>query len=78
MSKKNNTEEAQVQQQEVKVPEFVDELIGVGTVTLTAKTREELNEMLASIPSDVRYAAGAVGEDRDTRLLSLRLDILLN
>lgn len=76
MSKKNNTEEAQVQQQEVKVPEFVDELIGVGTVTLTAKTREELNEMLAAIPSDVSYAAGAVGEDKDTRLLSLRLDIL--
>lgn len=71
MSKKNESE-----QQEVKVPEFVDELIGAGTVTLTTKTREELNEMLAAIPSDVSYAAGAIGEDKDTRLLSLRLDIL--
>lgn len=76
MSKKNNTEEAQIQQQEVEVPGFVDELIGAGTVTITAKTREELNKMLAAIPSDVSYAAGAVGEDRDTRLLLLRLDIL--
>jgi hypothetical protein len=73
MSKKNENESVQ---QEVKVPGFVDELIGAGTVTIKAKTREELNEMLAAIPSDVSYAAGAVGEDKETRLLSLRLDIL--
>ena len=70
MSSKKNAESEQ------QVPGFVDELIGAGTVMLTAKTREELNEMLAAIPSDVSYAAGAVGEDKDTRLLSLRLDIL--
>ena len=42
---------------------------------LTAKTREELAEMVNDIPADVKYGAGAVGKNPDTGLFSLRIDI---
>ena len=55
---------------------FVDELLGKGTVTITAKTREALAEMLAQIPSDVKYGTGAVGKNYETGEYVLRLDII--
>lgn len=69
MSKKTETTE-QTQQ-----PDFVKELLENGTTTITAKTREELTEMVNEIPADCSYGAGAVGQDRDTGLFVLRLDI---
>ena len=69
MSKKTtNTEETQQ-------PAFVEELLKNGTAVLTAKTREELAEMVNDIPADVKYGAGAVGKNPDTGLFSLRIDI---
>ena len=68
MSKKIETEQTQQ-------PDFVKELLENGTVTLTAKTREELTEMVNEIPADCSYGAGAVGQDRDNGLFVLRLDI---
>ena len=68
MSKKIETEQTQQ-------PDFVKELLENGTTTITAKTREELIEMVNTIPADCSYGTGAVGQDRDTGLFVLRLDI---
>ena len=65
MSKKTNTEQ----------PAYIDELLKNGTTILTAKSRDELAEMVNNIPADVHYGAGAVGFDHETATYSLRLDI---
>jgi hypothetical protein len=69
MSKKT-TETTETQQ-----PAFVEELLKNGTAVLTAKTRDELAEMVNDIPADVRYAAGAVGHNPETGVFTLRVDI---
>ena len=69
MSKKT-TETTETQQ-----PAFVEELLKNGTAVLTAKTREELAEMVNDIPADCHYGAGAVGKNPETGLFSLRIDI---
>jgi len=61
---------------ETKQPAFVEELLKNGTALLTAKTRDELAEMVNDIPADVRYTAGAVGFNPETGDFSLRLDII--
>ena len=71
MSKKTETTEKQQ-------PAFVEELLKNGTTILTAKTRDELVEMVNNIPADVHYGAGAVGYNPETGLFSLRLDIINN
>ena len=65
MSKKTNTEQ----------PDYIDELLKNGTTILTAKSRDELAEMVNNIPADVHYGAGAVGFNHETATYSLRLDI---
>ena len=65
MSKKTNTEQ----------PAFVEELLKNGTTILTAKSRDDLAEMVNNIPADVHYVAGAVGFNHETATYSLRLDI---
>ena len=69
MSKKTtNTEETQQ-------PSYVEELLKNGTAVLTAKTRDELAEMVNDIPANVRYGAGAVGFNPETGAFTLRVDI---
>ena len=83
MSKKNNTvvsdsvADNQPQQPTVESgsPAFMKELIETGTTILTAKTRDELAEMVNDIPADCSYGAGAVGYNPETGDFSLRLDI---
>ena len=70
MSKTTKNEDA-----EAKMPIFLDELKEKGTVTLTATSREELADMVADIPTDIRYGAGAVGKTVEG-VYSLRLDIV--
>ena len=60
---------------ETKQPAFVEELLKNGTAILTAKTREELAEMVNDIPSDCSYMAGAVGFNTETGAFTLRVDI---
>lgn len=79
MSKKNNTPDVDgspvsTEQQ----PAFVEELLKNGTAVLTAKTRDELAEMVNDIPADCSYGAGAVGFNPETGDFSLRLDITNN
>lgn len=67
--------------QEAKVEEtkqltFVDKLLLEGTVTLTAKTREELSEMVNGIPAEVKYGAGAVGQDFEHGVFTLQVSVI--
>ena len=76
MSKKNNTpavdgSPVSTEQQ----PAFMKELLDNGTTILTAKSSDELAEMVNNIPADVHYGAGAVGFNPETGDFSLRLDI---
>ncbi len=59
-------------------PAFIKELLEKGTAILTAKTRDELAEMVNDIPADVRYGAGAVGFNHETGDFTLRVDIINN
>lgn len=68
---KKTTEQTETQQ-----PAYVGELLLNGTVTISAKTREELAEMVDNIPAEVHYGAGAVGKNRETGDFTLRLDII--
>ena len=68
MSKKTNTDQ----------PAYIDELLKNGTTTITAKSRDELAEMVNNIPADCSYGAGAVGYNPETGDFSLRLDIMNN
>lgn len=58
-----------------KQPDYAKELLDNGYTILTAKTREELAEMVNDIPADCSYGAGAVGRDKETGTFSLRLDL---
>lgn len=69
MSKKATDEK---QQQ----PAYVEELLKNGTVVLTAKTRDELADMVNDIPANVRYGAGAAGYNPETGAFTLRVDII--
>ena len=57
-------------------PDFVKELMENGTTILTAKSRDELAEMVNNIPADVKYGAGAIGMDFDKECLTLQLDLI--
>lgn len=74
--KKTTKTEAPQEQQAASQPDYVADLLKNGTTTLTAQTRDELGEMLDQIPADVRVGAGAVGQNRDTGLFSIRIDII--
>ena len=82
MSKKTNTvvsdsvADNQPQQPvESGSPAFIKQLLETGTTILTAKSRDELAEMVNNIPADCSYGAGAVGYNPETGDFSLRLDI---
>ena len=59
-------------------PTYVEELLKNGTAILSAKSRDELAEMVNSIPADVRYAVGAVGRKQDGSAYTLRVDLIKN
>ena len=64
MSKKKTTkpeaENPEVEQANIQ-PDYVKELLEKGVAVLQGRSRGELDEMLAAIPSDIPYYAGAVG-----------------
>lgn len=60
---------------ETKQPPFVEELLKNGTAVLTAKTRDDLAEMVNDIPANVKYGVGAVGFNPDAGAFTLRVDI---
>ena len=64
--------------EETKQPPFVEELLKNGTTVLTAKTRDELAEIVNDIPANVTYGVGAVGFNPDAGVFTLRVDITNN
>ena len=66
MSKKTNEQQ----------PAYVEELLKNGTAILSAKSRDELAEMVNEIPADCKYAVGAVGRSHDGCTYTLRVDII--
>lgn len=64
MSKKKTTkpeaENPEVEQPENIQPAYVKELLEKGVAVLSGRSREELGEMLQSIPADLPYYTGAV------------------
>ena len=68
MSKQVNTE--------AKQPAYVEELLKNGTTTLRADTREKLDEMVQTLPADVRVAAGIVARNSESGEYVLQVDII--
>lgn len=80
MSKKAE-EEAKVENPQPEAQEqpqgnFLTTLKEKGTAIITAKTRENLAEMVNGIPAEVKYGAGAVGKNQETGEFTLRLDLI--
>ena len=69
MSKKVNKTETQ------QVPAYVTELKEKGAVVLMGRSQGELDEQLASIPSDVQYYAGQVSYYVDKGLYRVQVNL---
>ena len=83
MSKKKTTkpeaenpevENPQVEQPETEQPDYVKELLEKGVTVLQGRSRGELDEMLAAIPSDIPYYAGPVGYYVDKGLYRIQVN----
>lgn len=59
-------------------PEYVADLLLNGTAVLSAKSRDELAEMVNEIPANCKYAVGAVGRSQDGCTYTLQVDIIKN
>jgi len=75
------TEQPEVEQPEVEQteqvnnqPAYVKELLEKGVAVLQGRSRGELNEMLAAIPSDIPYYAGPVGYYVDKGLYRIQVN----
>ena len=73
------TEQPETEQPEVETPinnqpDYVKELLEKGVTVLQGRSRGELDEMLANIPSDIPYYAGAVGYYVDKGLYRLQVN----
>ena len=75
MSKKTTETAVSDSVADAKQPSYIEELLKNGTAILTAKTRDELAEMVNNIPADCSYMAGAVGFNPETGVFTLRVDI---
>jgi hypothetical protein len=92
MSKKNNevvsddivdntespivTETTDEQATEGDFSTFVNQLRQEGRAILSASTREQLAEMVNNIPADCKYGVGAVGQNPESGLFTMQIDIV--
>lgn len=78
MSKKKNNkaENPEVEQSQVdNRPAYVKELLEKGAVVIFGRTEGELNDMLANIPSDINFTAGAIGYYISKGLYRIQLNL---
>ena len=70
------TEQPEVEQtgQANTQPDYVKELLEKGVTVLQGRSRGELDEMLAAIPSDIPYYAGPVGYYVDKGLYRIQVN----
>ena len=76
MSKKTTKKEAEnpeVEQANTQ-PAYVKELLEKGVTVLQGRSRGELDEMLANIPSDIPCYAGAVGYYVDKGIFRIQVN----
>ena len=77
MSKKKTTkaeaENPEVEQANTQ-PAYVKELLEKGVAVLQGRSRGELDEMLANIPSDIPCYAGAVGYYVDKGIFRIQVN----
>lgn len=66
------------QKQKNEQPSIVDELLENGQVTISAKTREEVNEQFWKISAEVDgvLSAGAVSQDFENGCMTLRVELI--
>ena len=69
MSKKKNNKA------EDNRPAYVKELLEKGAVVIFGRTEGELNDMLANIPSDINFTAGAIGYYISKGLYRIQLNL---
>ena len=82
MSKKTNkkaenpeVEQPQVEEPQDNRPAYVKELLEKGAVVIFGRTEGELNDMLANIPSDINFTAGAIGYYISKGLYRIQLNL---
>ena len=79
MNKKTKTQaespEAEQPKAETTQPAYVQELLEKGVAVIQGRSRGELDEKLAAIPSDVKYFTGAVGHHLGTGLYRIQVNI---
>ena len=79
MSKKTNkkTDSPEVEQPKVETtqPAYVKELLEKGVVVIQGRSRGELNEKLAAIPSDVNFYTGHVDHYIGTGLFRVQVNL---
>ena len=73
MSKKTNKKTESPA--ETTQPAYVKELLEKGVVVIQGRSRGELDEKLAAIPSDVNFYTGAVGQYMGTGLYRIQVNI---
>ena len=74
MSKKTKKEEVAGGSAVNTMPAYVKELQEKGAVVLQGRTRDELEEMLAAIPSDIQYYTGQVTLYYDSWLFRVQVN----
>lgn len=78
MSKKKTTkpeaENPEVEQANTQ-PDYVKELLEKGVTVLQGRSRGELDEQLAAIPSNINYYTGAVGTYLDTGIVRIQVNL---
>ena len=79
MSKKTKTKAENPEAEQPKVentqPAYVQELLEKGVVVIQGRSRGELDDKLAAIPSDVNFYTGAVGQYMGTGLYRIQINI---
>ena len=82
MSKKTNkkaenpeVEQPQVEEPQDNRPAYVKELLEKGAVVIFGRTEGELNDMLANIPSEINFTAGAIGYYISKGLYRIQLNL---
>ena len=68
-------EEPLAEQPKNNYPDYVKELINKGVVVLMGRSKGELDEKIAAIPSDVDFYTGAVDHYLDTGLYRIQVNI---
>jgi hypothetical protein len=75
MSKKTKTKAENPEAEQVNQPTYVKELLEKGVAVITGRSRGELDEKLAAIPSDVNFYTGHVDHYIGTGLYRVQVNL---